>query len=70
MDKELLRRLGWSEELIAAAEAAKRPDRPRPIAVGRFAIVVRRVAIGGNTLDVTSSPVVASSALAPPARGR
>ena len=60
MDKELLRRLGWSEELIATAEAARRPIRKLPFTASTRALSVSSGAtIGVTTLDLSGAPSVA-----------
>ena len=67
MDKDVLRRLGWSEELIdAMSNATKLAPARRAFDVGHSAISVRRGSVGDRMIDGSQSPVVASSVLPPP----
>jgi hypothetical protein len=67
MDKDVLRRLGWSEDLIDVVDATSLPSvRPGVLEVGSNVLDVPDAGIGATSLDLSDAPMIASSALRPP----
>jgi hypothetical protein len=68
MDKDVvLRRLGWSDELIEALSAVS-VDIDEPIDVGEVlpSIDIRDLEIGATSIDLSCAPVIASSVVPSP----
>lgn len=62
MDRTVLRRLGWSEELIDAFDASTmQPDVTDDVGEAMPFLDVQDMDVGSSAIDLSDSPVVASS---------
>ena len=64
MDKELLRRLGFSEELIEVAVSSTRSSYP-PVEGVSSSLDVSSAGAGTSVLDLSGAPVVGTTVLVP-----
>ena len=69
MDKDVLRRLGWSEELIETASVATMGEPLTAIPSVTSGLDVFEAEVGSTVLDLSSLAAVGSPVLPPPWRG-